>query len=137
MKRSDLPDCGDKLYYTISEVSELCGVKPHVLRYWETEFPSLRPRKSRGGGRRYRRRDIEEVLTIKSLLHEQGFRIAGARKHLSQQRRTAPAAAPAQLAIPFANLERPAQIALIRRELTDVLALVRGLAEPRNRKAQG
>jgi DNA-binding transcriptional MerR regulator len=136
----DAMDLDRKLYYTISEVSELCGVKPHVLRYWEGEFPTLRPRKGRGGSRRYRRRDIEEVLAIKSLLHEQGYRIAGARKHLAQ-RTAAPAgsapAAASQLAIPFAQLARPAQIEQVRRELTDVLALVRKLGSGRESSAEG
>ena len=73
----------DKLYFRIGEVSELADTKPYVLRYWETEFPSLKPGKSATGHRLYRRPDVEMVLEIKRLLYEQGFTIEGARKHLA------------------------------------------------------
>lgn len=138
MQMPDLPDLSGKLYYTISEVSELSGIRPHVLRYWESEFPSLRPRKGRGGSRRYRRRDIEEVLAIKALLHDQGYRIAGARKLLAQRRTAqgeAESGAEPQLAIPFSQLERSEQLALVRRELADILDLVRSLPAKRRRAA--
>ena len=79
---SDLPAIPGKRYFTIGEVSDLCGVKPHVLRYWEQEFPSLRPKKNRAGNRSYRPRDIEEILKIRKLLYEDGFKIDGARKLL-------------------------------------------------------
>ncbi len=72
----------DKLYYSITEVSELTGVKPHVLRYWETEFKALKPKKNRAGNRTYRSSDIKLVLLIKKLLYEEGFTIAGAKKKL-------------------------------------------------------
>ncbi len=75
----------EKLYYSIREVAEFTGVKPHVLRYWEQEFPTLRPRKNRAGNRSYRRRDIQEILTIRKLLYEDGFKIDGARKLLRQE----------------------------------------------------
>jgi DNA-binding transcriptional MerR regulator len=71
-----------KLYYRIGEVSEIVGVEPHVLRYWETEFRSIRPQKSRKGQRIYSRRDVEKLLKVKELLYTQGFTIAGARKKL-------------------------------------------------------
>ena len=64
---ADLPD---KLYYSIREVAGHTGVEPHVLRYWESEFPSLRPRRNRAGTRTYRRRDVDEILAIKTLLHD-------------------------------------------------------------------
>ena len=72
----------EKLYYSISEVSEAASVKPHVLRYWETQFKMLRPRKNRAGNRMYRPRDLNLVLTIRDLLYHNGYTIAGARKKL-------------------------------------------------------
>jgi DNA-binding transcriptional MerR regulator len=71
-----------KLYYKIGEVCDLLGVEPHVLRYWETEFASLSPPKSKSGHRTYRPKDIELLLQIRKLLYEDGFTIAGARKQL-------------------------------------------------------
>jgi DNA-binding transcriptional MerR regulator len=73
----------DKLYFRIGEVSELTETKSYVLRYWETEFPTLKPVKSRSGHRLYRREDIQTVLEIKRLLYDEGFTIEGARKQLS------------------------------------------------------
>ena len=75
----------DKPFYRIGEVSKLTATKQFVLRYWETEFPTLQPVKSPKGHRLYRREDIELVFQIKQLLYEQGFTIAGARRHLSEQ----------------------------------------------------
>jgi DNA-binding transcriptional MerR regulator len=72
-----------KLYYKIREVSEIVGVEAHVLRFWEMEFSALSPPKSKSGQRTYRPKDIELLLQIKKLLYEEGFTIAGARKHLS------------------------------------------------------
>lgn len=72
----------DKLYFKIGEVASIAEVKPHVLRYWETEFSLFRPQKSRSRQRQYRRRDVELVLKIKDLLYNQGFTIAGAKKQL-------------------------------------------------------
>jgi DNA-binding transcriptional MerR regulator len=71
-----------KLYYRIGEVAHIVGVEPHVLRYWETEFRSIRPQKSHKGQRVYSRRDVEKLLRVKDLLKNQGFTIAGARKKL-------------------------------------------------------
>ncbi len=71
-----------KLYYSITEVAELTNVKPHVLRYWETEFKALRPKKNRAGNRIYRANDIKLIEQIKELLYEEGYTIAGARKKL-------------------------------------------------------
>jgi DNA-binding transcriptional MerR regulator len=76
-----------KLYYKIGEVCRIVGVEAHVLRYWETEFPALAPQKSRGGQRIYRPKDIELLLEIRRLLYEEGFTIAGARKHLGRKGR--------------------------------------------------
>ena len=79
----DLPPIPGKRYFTIGEVSELCGVKPHVLRYWEQEFPQLKPVKRRGNRRYYQRQDVIIIRQIRSLLYEQGFTIGGARNKLS------------------------------------------------------
>ncbi len=73
----------DKLYFRIGEVSKLAQTKPYVLRYWEMEFPTLKPMKSRSGHRLYRRNDIEMILAIKRLLYEEGFTIEGARRQLA------------------------------------------------------
>ena len=73
----------DKLFFRIGEVSDLTRTKPYVLRYWETEFPMLKPSKSRTGHRLYRRQDVETVFEIKRLLYNEGFTIDGARKHLA------------------------------------------------------
>ena len=80
---SELPQIPAKRYFTIGEVSDLCGVKPHVLRYWEQEFPQLKPLKRRGNRRYYQRHDVIMVRQIRSLLYEQGFTIGGARQQLS------------------------------------------------------
>jgi DNA-binding transcriptional MerR regulator len=72
-----------KRYFTIGEVSELCSVKPHVLRYWEQEFPTLKPAKRRGNRRYYQRHDVMLIRQIRSLLYEQGYTIGGARQKLT------------------------------------------------------
>ncbi len=79
----ELPSIPGKRYFTIGEVSDLCGVKPHVLRYWEQEFPSLKPLKRRGNRRYYQRQDVILIRQIRSLLYEHGFTIGGARQKLS------------------------------------------------------
>ena len=80
---NELPAIPGKRYFTIGEVSDLCGVKPHVLRYWEQEFPQLKPVKRRGNRRYYQRHDVIMIRQIRSLLYEQGFTIGGARQLLS------------------------------------------------------
>lgn len=79
----ELPAIPSKRYFTIGEVSTLCGVKSHVLRYWEQEFPNLKPMKRRGNRRYYQREDVLLIRQIRSLLHEQGYTINGARQKLS------------------------------------------------------
>jgi DNA-binding transcriptional MerR regulator len=78
-----LPAIPGKRYFTIGEVSELCDVKPHVLRYWEQEFPTLSPVKRRGNRRYYQRQDVILIRQIRSLLYEQGFTIGGARQRMT------------------------------------------------------
>jgi DNA-binding transcriptional MerR regulator len=82
----------DKLYFRIGEVARLAGIKPYVLRFWETEFPPLGPRKSGTGHRLYRRKDVELVLEIKRLLYEKRFTIEGARKYLESKGNAEPPA---------------------------------------------
>jgi DNA-binding transcriptional MerR regulator len=87
-----------KLYYRIGEVSDLVGVEPHVLRYWETEFRSIRPQKSRKGQRIYSRRDVDRLLKVKDLLYTHGFTIAGARRRLRETGLEPPTAAESRAA---------------------------------------
>ena len=82
---NELPTIPGKRYFTIGEVSELCAVKPHVLRYWEQEFPSLSPVKRRGNRRYYQRGDVILIRQIKSLLYEQGYTIGGARLKMNDK----------------------------------------------------
>lgn len=79
----------EKIFFKIGEVSRIVGAEPHVLRYWEKEFAAVRPRKSRGGQRLYRRADVEALIRIKALLRDEGFTIAGAKKQLAAERRQA------------------------------------------------
>ena len=110
------PVVPDKLQFKIGEVADLLGVKPHVLRYWETEFGALRPDKSRTNQRVYQRSDVQLLLTIKRLLYAEGFTIAGAKKRLRQlarERKTRPADQS------FLNA-----LSKMRRELESLLAAV-------------
>ncbi len=120
---SELPD---KLYYSISEVAQHTGIKPHVLRYWEQEFPSLRPKKNRAGNRSYRKRDVEEVLTIKRLLYEDGFKIDGARKVLKERRAGADVEQLDFLGLP-PEVVRRRNVAAIRKDMEELLEYVRAL----------
>ncbi len=79
----ELPPIPGKRYFTIGEVSDLCAVKPHVLRYWEQEFPQLKPVKRRGNRRYYQRQDVLIIRQIRSLLYDEGFTIGGARHRLT------------------------------------------------------
>lgn len=117
-RSAPLPEVPGKRYFTIGEVSELCGVKPHVLRYWEQEFPQLRPVKRRGNRRYYRQQDVMMVRQIRSLLYEQGFTVFGARQQLSADQLPR-MAVNAQCTAPASE-----ESSLIR-ELEDLLALLR------------
>ena len=116
------PEIPDKLYFKIGEVSELLGVEPYVLRYWETEFPALSPKKSGTGHRLYRRKDVELLLRIKHLLYEKRFTIEGARQSLQ-----AAARAPKPRRIERAQQELFTDDPLpeIRRELADILQILK------------
>jgi DNA-binding transcriptional MerR regulator len=113
----------DKLYFRIGDVSDLAETKPYVLRYWETEFPSLRPVKSRTGHRLYRREDVEMVFTIKRLLYEQGFTIEGARKHLAGNSKTdsAESSVPKHAAEAAFDTQ---QLKAIKREIQGILTVL-------------
>lgn len=111
---TDLPDIPEKRYFAIGEVSELCLVKPHVLRYWEQEFPQLKPVKRRGNRRYYQYQDVEIVRVIRSLLYEQGFTIDGARKQLKQNGKAG-----------VASGEPTSELSAIRSELEAILALTK------------
>lgn len=78
----ELPEIPAKRYFSIGEASELCAVKPHVLRYWELEFPQIKPVKRRGNRRYYQRKDLEAIRTIRGLLYDRGFTVNGARQQL-------------------------------------------------------
>jgi DNA-binding transcriptional MerR regulator len=90
-QRFDIPN---KLYFRIGEVSDIVGVKPYVLRYWETEFPDIRPSKSKSGQRLYKRRDVEMLLMVKELLYDKRFTIDGAKQRLREQGRDVHVIAP-------------------------------------------
>jgi DNA-binding transcriptional MerR regulator len=127
----------DKLFFKIGEVAQIIGVRPHVLRYWETEFAALRPMKTRGAHRVYRRRDVELAMLVKRMLQDEGLTIAGAKKRLREiDRERAPstssspaaststsastaATAPRAEAVQWVNLR--ADMLAIRRELADLL----------------
>lgn len=111
-----LPPIPAKRYFTIGEVSELCGVKPHVLRYWEQEFTQLKPVKRRGNRRYYQHHEVLLIRRIRELLYEQGFTISGARNKLDH-----PANEDAH---PGASQPADLSLADIRQELSDILALL-------------
>jgi DNA-binding transcriptional MerR regulator len=83
-----MPEIPNKLYFRIGEVSDLVGVRPYVLRYWESEFPDIKPSKSKSGQRLYKRRDVEQLVRIRQLLYEERFTIDGARKRLKELSRS-------------------------------------------------
>src|SRR3954451_20291408 len=121
--QSGSPEIPDKLYFKIGEVSELLGVEPYVLRYWEGEFPVLSPKKSGTGHRLYRRKDVELLLRIKHLLYEKRFTIEGARQTLqSEAKAPKPARVPKRAQ---AELFSEDPLPEIRRELQDILQLLK------------
>jgi DNA-binding transcriptional MerR regulator len=111
----------EKLFYRIGDVAEITGIKPHVLRYWETEFSGLHPRKNRSGQRIYERRDVELILEIKRLLYEQRYTISGARKLLTRQNKHLAKKATS----PRAKGELSAALKMCREELQGLLTLLR------------
>jgi DNA-binding transcriptional MerR regulator len=118
------PEIPDKLYFKIGEVSELLGVEPYVLRYWESEFPGLSPKKSGTGHRLYRRKDVEMLLRIKHLLYEKRFTIEGARQSLQSEAK-APKIKPKAIKRIQHDLFAEDPLPNIRRELADILQLLK------------
>ncbi len=109
----------DKLYFRIGEVSRLCHLPAYVLRFWESEFPQLKPIKSSTGQRMYRRKDVEGVLKIKKLLYEEGFTIVGARQQLRSEIKTDKKQSP----LPFPVSPGP-ELKYIRQGLRDILTIL-------------
>ena len=105
------PVIPDRLFFKISEVCQIVGVEPYVLRFWETEFPGLAPQKSKTGHRVYKRKDVENVLRVKELLYDRGFTIAGARRQLSKTKTSRKA-------------DRDEVLMRVRSELQDILTLL-------------
>ena len=123
-KKTDLPPIPAKRYFTIGEVSELCGVKPHVLRYWEQEFTQLKPVKRRGNRRYYQHHEVLLIRRIRELLYEEGFTISGARNRLDDvysQGREAARAEAAERANGKAKNNSAIDVAEFRRELREVI----------------
>ncbi|HKD83496.1 MAG TPA: MerR family transcriptional regulator [Terriglobales bacterium] len=116
---SSEPVIPDKLYFRIGEVSRLCRLPAYVLRFWESEFPQLKPVKSSTGQRMYRQRDVENVLRIKKLLYEQGFTIAGAREQLKHEGRPVHQ----QSGLPFPK-GRSAELRKVRQGLQEILGIL-------------
>lgn len=118
------PEIPDKLYFRIGEVAKLAGIKPYVLRFWESEFSGLGPKKSGTGQRLYRRKDVELVLEIKRLLYENRFTIEGARKILESKpkRQSAKADPPRRQADLFPSASALFQD--LRRELVEILEII-------------
>jgi DNA-binding transcriptional MerR regulator len=110
----------DKLYFRIGEVARLCRLPAYVLRFWETEFPQLKPGKSNTGQRMYRRRDVETVVLIKKLLYDDGFTIAGARQLLRSENRTGKT----QNALPFARRPSREGLRQVRQGLKEILGML-------------
>ena len=122
----------DRLYFRIGEVSKLTGLPAYVLRFWETEFPQLKPAKGNTGQRMYRQRDVELALRIKSLVHEQGYTLAGARDLLKAE------AKPARAQMTLLAPPRPDKDELkkIRQGLREILAILRAPIRPKRARAR-
>ncbi len=127
------PEIPDKLYFRIGDVAKLCDVPAYVLRFWETEFPQLKPNKGGTGQRLYRKRDVEMALRVKSLLYDQGFTIPGARQILkSDTKSTAetavpfetPEPRPVEMRTPVSDSHRDNQLQSIRNEMNALLGIL-------------
>lgn len=121
-KKSDAaqPVIPDKLYFRIGEVSRLCKLPAYVLRFWESEFPQLKPVKSSTGQRMYRQRDVENVLQIKKLLYDEGFTIVGARQQLKDEAKPAKR----QSGLPFPKKNSADGIKKVRQGLQEILGIL-------------
>lgn len=120
------PELPDKLYFKIGEVAKIVGVKPYVLRYWETEFPAIRPGKTRSKHRLYRRRDVEALLEIKRLLHNERYTIEGAKRRLKTPAKVASGAEPRpQLPLPLGERTYRNALMRLRQDLQALYELLR------------
>ena len=135
------PAIPDKLYFRIGEVAEICRVETYVLRFWQTEFPQLAPKKSGTGQRLYRKRDVEMALRIKRLLHEEGYTIPGARQALSgaaaKEKAQLPLRTPAEpgAEIDVATEERvQARLERLRREMRELLGMLSAEPVPQEKR---
>ena len=115
------PVIPDKLYFRIGEVARICRLPAYVLRFWETEFPLLKPVKSSTGQRMYRQRDVENVLRIKRLLYDQGYTIAGARQHLRMELKPGQP----QSGLPFPKEGSPESLKKVRQGLEEILGILK------------
>lgn len=116
----------DKLYFRIGEVAKLLSLPTYVLRFWETEFPQLKPTKSNTGQRMYRRREVELAIRVKKLLYEEGFTIAGARERLKAESKPAKA----QSGLPFPKAAPSERLREVKRGLNEIL----GILSPKRRR---
>lgn len=126
MEAVQTPQIPDRLFFRIGDVSELTGVETYVLRFWESEFPMLSPRKTSSGQRQYRRKDVETVLEIKRLLYAEGYTIAGARKAIREQtkrKRKGPELTAAKKSQPVLFSPQPG-LDGIKKELQGILSLL-------------
>src|SRR5205085_379481 len=129
MQEPKTPQIPDRLYFRIGDVSELLDVEPYVLRFWETEFPMLQPKKGRTGHREYKRKDVELLLEIKRLLYDEGFTITGARKALkdktrSNRRKNASGGSSQMALIPPPPRARPG-LEKVKKELQEIVAILK------------
>ena len=122
--KDSLPAIPAKRYFTIGEVSELCGVKPHVLRYWEQEFTQLRPVKRRGNRRYYQHHEVLLIRRIRELLYEQGFTISGARNRLDESLSAAPARSLSSTPSSRTPDARGVNLSTLKQELKSVIELL-------------
>jgi len=119
------PELPDRLYFKIGEVAKIVGVKPYVLRYWETEFSMIRPGKTRSKHRLYRRRDVETLLEIKRLLHTERFTIEGAKRRLKIPTTTAvPAASREQMNLPLGERTYREALVRLKKDVEDLYKLL-------------
>jgi DNA-binding transcriptional MerR regulator len=134
-KKQALPEIPDKLYYRIGEVARLCAVETYVLRFWETEFPQLKPNKSGAGQRLYRRREVDLARRIRHLLYEEGYTIPGARQHFQAEARKPVESGQLRLAD---NTGPAPKLGKLRSELKEILGMLSSApcATPNARRSQ-
>lgn len=127
---AEAPQIPDRLFFRIGDVSEVTGVEPYVLRFWESEFPNLAPKKGSNGQREYRRKDVEMVLEIKRLLYDEGYTIAGARKALKDKSRKKKREPRPRVQSALPGMAAPAEgpsseaLSVIKKELKEILKLL-------------